>query len=109
MASYKDPGFQERTALAQQARLKALQQLQNKPAADEAVIAERRAAQLKREAAEEAKRAAKRAAMEQAKADKLAKKLAQAERISAAPAELTEAEKKAARDARYAARKNRKS
>lgn len=111
MAAYKDPGFQERTALAQQARLKALQQLQSKPAVDEAVIAERRAAQLKREAAEEAKRAAKRAAIDQAKADKLAKKLAptHVENVNPAPAELTEAEKKAARDARYAARKKRKS
>lgn len=112
MASYKDPGFQERTALAQQARLKALQQLQSKPAADEAVIAERRAAQLKREAAEEAKRAAKRAAIEQAAADRREKKLAAADAKDAETATvvLTEAEKKAARDARYAARKkNRKS
>ncbi len=111
MALYKDPDLQERIALAQQARLKALQQFQNKPAADEAVVAARRAAQAKREAAEEAKRAAKRAAIAQEKADKRAKKLAETPEkvVKAAPAPLTEAEKKAARDARYAARKNRKS
>lgn len=107
MASYKDPSFQDRNNLAKQARLKALEMLKNKPAVDEAVIAERKAAQEKREAAEAAKRAEKRAAMEQAKAEKLAKKLEAA--AAADKPVMTEAEKKAERDARYAARKNRKS
>ncbi len=46
MASYKDPSFQDRTALARQAREKALKLLADKPAVDEAVIAERKAALL---------------------------------------------------------------
>jgi hypothetical protein len=111
MASYKDPGFNERTALAKQARLKALSQLQSKPVVDEALVAERLAAQQKREAAAELKRAARRAEMEQAKADKLAAKEAAdlARAAKDASKNLTEAEKKAARDARYMARKSRKS
>src|SRR3546814_18761063 len=43
MSAYKDPSFQERTALARQARQKALDQLKAKPPADEAVLAERNA------------------------------------------------------------------
>lgn len=111
MASYTDPGLQERRALAQQTRLKALQQLQNKPVVDEAVLAERRVAQLKREEAEAAKRAEHRAAVAQERADRLAKKQAAATAIEneAAIVVLTDEEKKAARDARYAARKKRKS
>ncbi len=110
MASFRDPGFQERTALAQQARLNALQQFQNKAPVDAAVLAARQESQRKREAAEEAKRAARRDAIAQAKAEKHAKKqaLEAAKTSSAARVELTDAEKKAARDARYAARKNRK-
>jgi len=111
MAIYKDSDFQERTALAREARLKALEQFKRKPAADETVLAERQAAQLKRDAAEEARRVARRAAIEQEKAARIAKKLAAetAENAKAAIVILTEAEKKAARDARYAARKKRKS
>ena len=110
MASFKDPGFQERVALAQQARQKALDKLRAKPPVDEAVLAERTAARLAREEAEaqarEARRAEREQAREQAKAEKLTKA---AEAAAAKPVPLTEAEKKAARDARYAARKNRKS
>ncbi len=111
MTSYKNPTFEERVALAQQAKQKALDKLRAKPPVDEAVLAERLAARLAREAAEAEARAAKRAAIEQAKADKKAQALeakAVAEAAAAVPV-LTEAEKKAARDARYAARKNRTS
>jgi hypothetical protein len=110
MASFKDPGFQERVALAQQARQKALDKLKAKPPVDEAVLAERTAARLAREAAEaearEARRLEREREREQAKADKLAKAAAEA---AAKPVPLTDAEKKAIRDAKYAARKNRKS
>jgi len=41
MASFKDPGFQERTASANDAKLKALEKLRAKPAIDPAVVAER--------------------------------------------------------------------
>ena len=102
MASYKDPSFQERTALAQQAREKALKQLAAKPALDPALIAERNAARLAREQAAAEKSAARRAAIAQAKADKIAASLIPAKPVP------TEAELKAARDARYAARKNKK-
>ncbi|MEQ1495414.1 MAG: DUF6481 family protein [Novosphingobium sp.] len=102
MASYKDPTFQERTALAQQARDKALKTLAAKPAVDPAVIAQRKAAAEAREAAAAEKSAARKAAIAQAKADKLA---AAQVPVKARP---TEAELKAARDERYAARKKRK-
>ncbi|MEQ1499441.1 MAG: DUF6481 family protein [Novosphingobium sp.] len=102
MAGYKEPSLQERTALAQKAREKALKMLAEKPAIDPAVLAERAAARAAREAAAAEKSAAKRAAIAAAKAEKLA-----AAQI-AKPVELTEAEKKAIRDERYAARKSRK-
>ncbi|MDA5192874.1 DUF6481 family protein [Govanella unica] len=109
MTSYKDPSFQERAALAQQARLKAVALLRAKPPVDEATLAAQSAARLVREKAEAEARLAKLAAREQAKADKLAQKLARAASAgttSGAPV-LSEAEKKLARDARYVSRKNR--
>jgi ABC-type Na+ efflux pump permease subunit len=102
MASYKDPSFEERTALARQAREKALAKLAAKPPLDPAVVAERQAAQAAREKAQAEKSAAKKAAIEQAKADKAA-----AAEAAKAPV-VSEEELKAARDARYAARKKRK-
>jgi hypothetical protein len=102
MAAYKEPSFQERTALAQQAREKALAKLAAKPALDPAEVARRQAASLAREAAAAEKRAARKAAIAQAKADKI-----EAAKV-AAPVVPTEAELKAARDERYAARKKRK-
>ena len=49
MASFKDPGFQERTASANDAKLKALEKLRAKPAIDPAVVAERAAARAAKE------------------------------------------------------------
>src|SRR3546814_18690635 len=69
MSAYKDPSFQERTALARQARQKALDQLKAKPPADEAVLAERNAARIAREQAKPDERPATRDARELAKAD----------------------------------------
>ncbi|MCF8706623.1 DUF6481 family protein [Rhizorhapis sp. SPR117] len=111
MASYKDPGFQERVALAQKARQRALEQLRAKPPVDEAVLAKRKAARIEREAAQAEKARARKEALEQAKADKLAQ-AAEAEaaaQIAKDAIVATEAEKKLARDAQYAARKKRKS
>lgn len=102
MSGYKDPAFQDRIALAAAARQKALDKLKAKPPVDEAVLAERRAAREAKEAAEVEKRAARKLAMEQAKAEKEAAKKA------AAPVVKTAEEMKAARDARYAARKKNK-
>lgn len=96
--TYKDPTYQDRVASAAEAKKKALDQLRSKPPVDPAVLAERQAARLAREAADAEKRGARKAAEEQ-------KAEAKAE---ATPAPPTEAELKAARDARYAARKKRK-
>ena len=117
MAGFKVPDFKERAALAGAARQKALDQLRSKPAPDEAVVAEKLAARLAREAAAEERRLAKRAAEEEARAARreeaarLAALAVEAAAAAAAAAEKpvrTEAELKAARDARYAARKGRK-
>ena len=102
MASYKDPSFEERTALARQAREKALAKLSARAPLDPAVVAERKAAQAAREQAAVEKSAAKKAVILQAKADKLA-----AASAAVAPV-MSEEELKAARDAKYAARKKRK-
>ena len=103
MASFKDPSFQDRVASAARAKTKALEQLRARPAADPALLAERKAASLKREAANAEKAAARKAA-KQAEAEAAA---AEAAARSAAEAPPTQAELKARRDARYAARKNR--
>ena len=110
MASFKDPSFQDRTSSAAAAKQKALEALRAKPPIDEAVVAERLAAREAKELAEREKRAAKRAAEDEAKAAKKAEAEAAAEkkREAEAKVELTDAEKKAIRDAKYAARKNKK-
>jgi hypothetical protein len=106
MKSYKDPSFQDRMGRAAEAKKKALDQLRAKPPVDEAVVAERQAARARRDEAQAAKRDAREA--EKAQAAESAK-AAEAEAAAAAPPPPpTEAERKAARDARYAARKNRK-
>ena len=116
MTSYNEPSFQQRVADAAKAKEKALARLRSKPPVDEKVLAERKAAALKREAAKAEKIAAKKAA-EQASADAAAQAAAEAEALALAaaeavranaPAQPTEAERKAARDARYASRKKRK-
>ena len=104
MKSNDGSTFQERLARAAEAKQKALDKLRAKPPIDPAVLAERQAARLKREAAEAEKRAAKVAAAKQADEAKAAKAAASA----AADAPPTEAEQKALRDLRYAARKKRK-
>jgi hypothetical protein len=106
MKSYKDPSFQDRVGRAAEAKQKALEQLRAKPPVDEAVLAERTAARQAKEAADAEKRAARKAADQQAKADKAAEVARQKEADTAI--KPTEAELKAARDARYAARKSRK-
>jgi hypothetical protein len=103
MKSYKEPSFQDRTARAAEAKQKALDQLRSKPPVDARILAERQAARLQRDAAEGERRAARKAAAQAAKDAKEA----EAKR-AATPVPQTEAEKKLARDARYAARKNRK-
>lgn len=111
MQGYKEPGFQERVAAANRAKDKALEKLRNRPPIDEAErarqIARRQAKETaaaeKREAARQAKQAAELAEQERAR------EAAEAAENAAQAAVATEAERKAARDARYAARKKRKS
>ncbi len=98
--SFKNPTYQDRVGQAADARQKALEQLRQKPPRDEKVVAERIAAAEKRETVKAEKAAAKKAADAAAAVTKAAE--------AAANAPATEAEKKAARDARYAARKKRK-
>lgn len=95
--------------MARQAREKALQRLKDKPPVDEAVLAERKAAREAKEKAAEEKSAARKAALEQVKADKLAaaEAAAEAAMVPEKP-KPSEEELKAARDARYAARKANK-
>lgn len=99
MAGYKEPSFQDRVAAAAKARETALARFKAKPPTDPAVLAERAAKAQERETLK-AQRAAQRAEE---------RKMAEAEKAAMAAREPTEAERKAARDARYAARKARKS
>jgi hypothetical protein len=102
--TFKDPSFQDRINSAAQARDKALAKLRAKPPLDEKVIAERKERQAQREAREAEKAEAKRAAREA----EVAAREAEAAAKAAVPPPPTEAERKAARDARYAARKARR-
>ncbi len=110
MASFQAPNFQERAALAKEAKLKALEKLKNRPAVDPAIIEQRKIAEAAREAAQDVKRQAKKAEQAQKEADKVARKLAEIE--AAKEAEKARMQKeimdKLARDERYAARKVRK-
>lgn len=115
MASFKDPSFNDRVSSAAKAKQKALDQLKAKPPVDAALMAERRQAWELREQALSEERAAKAEAAAAAKAEKASIKAAQLAEAEAAAAlkaarlkPATAEEMKAARDARYAARKARK-
>ena len=102
MAGYKEPGFQDRVAAAAKAREAALARLKAKPPIDPAVLAERAAKAREREEAKAAKGPQKAAD----KAEAL--RLEEETKATAIASHPTEADRKAARDARYAARKARK-
>jgi len=104
MKAYRGPSYQDRVERAAEAKQKALDRLKARPAVSEATLAARREAALVRQAAQAEKRAARKDAAEAANADAAAAE-AEANEVGHAP---TEAERKAARDARYAARKSRK-
>lgn len=108
MAGFKLPDYNDRMGASALAKQKALEQLRAKPPVDEAVVAARAAAREARDAADAEKRAAKRAADEEAKRLKREKAQAEAAAATVVQPELTDAERKAIRDAKYAARKNRK-
>jgi len=110
MAGFKDLDFNERRAASQKAREAALAQLKARPPVDEAEQARRRAEREARDAAQAAKRAAEKEARLQA-AEAARAEQARADEAAASArsaAQPTEAERKAARDARYAARKKNK-
>ena len=106
MTSFKQPSFQERVRQAADAREKALERLRLRPEPDEKMVAQRKAAGERRQAAQAEKASAKKAASEAA-TEAEAQSKAKAAAKAAAPVP-TEAERKAARDARYAARKARR-
>lgn len=115
MASFKDPSFQDRVASAGKAKQKALDQLKAKPPVDEALMAKRREEREIREQGLAEERTARREATAAAKAEKASIDAAEAAAAEAAAAlkaarlkPASPEEMKAARDARYAARKARK-
>jgi Family of unknown function (DUF6481) len=111
--AYREPSFQDRIGLAADAKKRALERLKAKPKLSEAELAARREAQEAKDRAAAERRAEAKAAAEEAK--RLKAEAAAAAAAAAAPPPpppppklQTEAERKAARDARYAARKMRK-
>ncbi|WP_174286435.1 DUF6481 family protein [Sphingomonas bacterium] len=119
MAGFKVPDFNERTAAARDAKQRALDQLRAKPAPDPAIVAERQAAREARDAAAAEKRISRQKAADDAKAARAQAAAAEAEAAAVAAAKVaaekpadrpqpTAEELKAARDAKYAARKARK-
>ena len=107
MSSYKEPSFQERTALANKAKLDAVKQLRAKPPIDEATLAVRREAAEARKLVQEKAREETLAARVLPKALKPEPAQRQTE-AEAEAAEKTDEERKIERDAKYAARKSRK-
>ncbi len=109
MKGYNEPSHHDRLAAAAKAKDKALAKLKAVPKPDEAELAARAARRVEREAKAEAKRKATREArQEKQRLAQEAREEAKREQAKANPPKRTEAELKAARDARYAARKNRK-
>lgn len=110
MKGYHEPSYQDRMERAAEAKRKALDKLKARAVPDEAALAARREAALAREAAQAEKRAARQAERDEAAAHKAAR--ADEAAVRAEENEggriATDEERKAMRDARYAARKSRK-
>lgn len=102
MKGFKHPTFEDRVASAAAAKRAAIAQLRARKAPDPAELAERRAAAEARETV----KAQARAEAKEARA-RAAQDAAEAQAAANPPPPPTEAERKAARDARYAARKAR--
>jgi hypothetical protein len=109
MNGYKAPSFQDRATASMQAKQKALAKLKAMPQPDAAELALRTERRVERETLAAAKAAKARQLREdkQRLADEQRAE-AKAAKTRAAMPKRTEAELKAARDARYAARKSRK-
>jgi hypothetical protein len=106
MPSFKPPTFQERTTLAANAKQAALEMLRTRVSADKAGFAARQDARAAREAAEAQRRYEKRETLERQKVEKEALATELREMEASIPV-LSDAERKAARDARYGRRKGR--
>jgi hypothetical protein len=100
--------FQDRAAQAAQAKQKALEKYRTRPPVDESKAAERIAAGEQRAAAKAEKAATKKADRKVADEAGAAEAAAKAAAKAAAAAPKSEAELKAGRDAKYAARKARR-
>jgi hypothetical protein len=112
MKTYENFSFQDRVAQGANAKQKKIEQLRAKPPVDAATQQARLAASQKREATEAERRANRKAAEEAAEQaardEKAASEEAEAARLAAIKPEPTAEERKLARDAKYAARKNRR-
>jgi hypothetical protein len=112
MKAYQNKSFQDRVDQVAKAKQLLIEKMRDKPAVDPAAEEARLLAAQKREAAQAEKRASRKAAEEAAEQavrdEKLASEEAEAARLAAIKPELTDEERKAARDARYAARKKRR-
>lgn len=111
---FKEPSFLDRQSAAQNARKGILEKFKAKPAADDPAVLKRQAERValaeERAKAQKIREAAK-AEKKARDAELAAQAAAEALRLEAekkAAAEELKAQQKAARDARYAARKNRK-
>lgn len=109
MKGFKQQSHQDRIAAASQAKEKALAKLKAAPKLTEEELAAQLARRAQREAKAEEKRAAAKAArLEKQRLAEEKRAAAKEERAKSEKPKKTEAELKAARDARYAARKARK-
>ncbi|GLR88370.1 DUF6481 family protein [Bradyrhizobium iriomotense] len=111
MSGFREPGFADRQKAAQDARKNLLNKFKSQPGPDDPAVAARRAereavaakrAEIK--SAREAEKAEQKRREEEAAATEAARIAREAEEAATRLAEL-EAEQKAKRDARYAARK----
>lgn len=114
MSGFKEPGFADRQKAAQEARKNILDKFRSQPGPDDPAVKARQAereafaaARAKVSSAREAAKAERGRLAEEAAAAAAAQLLRKREEIVASKAAL-EAGQKAARDARYAARKKRK-
>jgi Family of unknown function (DUF6481) len=114
MSGFKEPGFADRQKAAQEARKNILDKFRSQPGPDDPAVKARQAereafaaARAKASSAREAAKAERGRLSEEAAAAAAAQLLRKREEIVARQAAL-EAVQKAARDARYAARKSKK-
>ena len=114
MSGFKEPSFADRQKAAQEAKKNILNKFRSQPGVDDPAVIQRRA-EREAQAVERAKaklvRDAAKAEQKRREAEEAvqaAARLAREKEEAAAKETALEAERKAARDARYAARKKRK-